>query len=234
QEGRQTRVVVNLGGFCNITLLPGDASLGGGPGRPSLGGGSCPAIEQIQARDLCACNHVLDAAARAALGQAFDADGAAAARGAADEELAAELESRLRAQARAGRSLGSADELIAEMERMLSPAAGAPGRQDAILPHSARGDAAMASATAAVAGAIASEINALSPAPDAIRVACGSVRNRALMAKLAAAWRAPVVSTAEFGVDPQYREAAAMAIVGCLAQDGAPVALPHVTGAREP
>src|SRR5690606_27466801 len=92
----------------------------------------------------------------------------------------------------------------------------------------------LATAVAAVAGVIGAAVNELSPAPDLVLVAGGSVRNRALMAQLARACRAPVVTTAEFSVDPQYREAAAMAIVGCLAQDGAPVALPHVTGAREP
>jgi 1,6-anhydro-N-acetylmuramate kinase len=45
---------------------------------------------------------------------------------------------------------------------------------------------------------------------------------------------APVSTTADSRVDPLFREAAAMAILGCLAQDGVRIALPHVTGAREP
>src|SRR5690606_12310187 len=133
-------------------------------------------VGQIQARDVCACNHVLDAAARAALGKPFDNDGAAAARGAADPQMADAIESLLRAQARSERSLGSADELVFDVEEMLSPAGGVQGRRDSILP-SARGDDAMASATAAVAATIAAEINALDPAPDAVLVAGGSVRN---------------------------------------------------------
>jgi anhydro-N-acetylmuramic acid kinase len=228
----QTRAIVNLGGFCNITLLPA----GAGP-------------EAIRGRDLCACNHVLDAAAQLAFGAPFDADGAAAARGTPDPEVTAALRAMLEVQSRAGRSLGSADELRAELRRCLgfdqaAPAtagtSGAglrpagdrlrhPSAISALTPEDT-----LATATTAVATTIATAVNELDPAPGAILLAGGSVRNRALMTALAARCRAPITTTADFGIDPQYREAAAMAILGCLAADGAPVALPHATGARRP
>src|SRR5690606_34298498 len=52
--GRQTRVVVNLGGFCNITLLPGRSPPTGGQGGATLRARPLPGVEQIQARDVCA------------------------------------------------------------------------------------------------------------------------------------------------------------------------------------
>src|SRR5690606_5395465 len=229
-EAGQTRAIAHLRRFRNITLPPGGAASDG--------------QEAIRARDLCACNHILDAAAQLALGAPFDADGAAAARGAPDPEATAALQALLDAQSRAGRSLGSADELRAKLQQCLGIEQAAPaaartrgaGLKPAVerLPKHISPEGALATATTAVATTIATALNELTPAPDAILVAGGSVRNRALMTALAARCRAPVATTADFGIDPQYRESVAMAILGCLAADGAPVALPHVTGATRP
>jgi 1,6-anhydro-N-acetylmuramate kinase len=87
-------VVVNLGGFCNVTRLPVDR---GDPGG-------------IVAGDVCACNHVLDGVARLSLGREFDEDGAAAAAGRVHEEAVRDLEMALASQAGSRRSLGTGDE----------------------------------------------------------------------------------------------------------------------------
>lgn len=90
---RETRAVINLGGFCNATLLPA---------------GAPPA--SVRGLDVCACNQVLDAVARRVLGKAYDESGRAAGRGAVHADAAAELALALARQAGSGRSLGTGDE----------------------------------------------------------------------------------------------------------------------------
>lgn len=98
------RAIVNLGGFCNITLLPAADDPAG--------------IGAIRGMDVCACNHVLDGVARAVLGAPYDADGAAAARGTPDEPATRQLEAILSRQRQAGRSLGSGDEAAAWVDQI--------------------------------------------------------------------------------------------------------------------
>lgn len=87
------RLIANLGGFCNVTTLPGGSS-----------------FTQIRGFDACACNQVLDAVARRSIARPFDRDGATAARGNADERAAVDLRERLLRQRKERRSLGSGDE----------------------------------------------------------------------------------------------------------------------------
>ncbi|MCA9284961.1 MAG: anhydro-N-acetylmuramic acid kinase, partial [Phycisphaerales bacterium] len=96
--------VVNLGGFCNITLLPAD--------RPGPNG-AVENLDGIRGFDVCACNHILNAVAVRALGTPFDRDGAAATAGRVDHDAARALTDRLDAQRSAGRSLGAGDEALA-------------------------------------------------------------------------------------------------------------------------
>ena len=74
-RGERPRTIVNLGGFCNITSLPG-----------SPGGWN-----QVTGRDLCPCNHLLDEGARRWLDASMDLDGRKAMAGTADRALAMEL-----------------------------------------------------------------------------------------------------------------------------------------------
>lgn len=91
---RTPTAVVNLGGFCNITWLPAEAT---GP-------------EGIRGADICPCNHLLDAAAERALGQRFDRDGACATSGRDQPSRGRAMDLVLDRAAAAGRSLGSGDE----------------------------------------------------------------------------------------------------------------------------
>lgn len=93
RDDSETRAIVNLGGFCNVSVLPA----GGAP-------------SDVLGFDVCACNHVLDEIARKALGMSFDADGQAAAGGKTMSDACAALRARLSAQRKASRSLGSGDE----------------------------------------------------------------------------------------------------------------------------
>ena len=101
RDAHEKRVVVNLGGFCNLTVLPAE----GGP-------------EAIAGRDVCACNQVLDHLARALLGRAYDVDGEVAASAAPDAGAVAELVAGLRRQVAARRSLGTGDELAALVDAL--------------------------------------------------------------------------------------------------------------------
>lgn len=97
EVGRRV-AVVNLGGFCNITLLP------------AQGG-----IDAIEAFDVCVCNQLLDRIARDRLGVPFDADGAHAAAGHANLVAAEDLRQVLTSAK--GRSLGTGDEAAAWLGR---------------------------------------------------------------------------------------------------------------------
>lgn len=87
----EPRAIVNLGGFCNITLLGGSGA--------------------VRGRDLCACNQLLDAIARTLLGAPFDDAGRHALAGSVHGEALEDLDGVLRAQATSRRSLGTGDEL---------------------------------------------------------------------------------------------------------------------------
>jgi len=97
RDANKRRAIVNLGGFCNVTILP------------------CRDIDnplsQIDGFDVCACNHVLDEVARSVLNKPYDDGGKAALAGLPNPALGEELENTLRVQANSNRSLGSGDEL---------------------------------------------------------------------------------------------------------------------------
>ena len=190
------RVIVNLGGFCNATFLPA----GGGP-------------EAVRALDICACNQVLDRAARSVLRTRFDADGRAASRGSADPRAVAELRLVLDGQARSQRSLGTGDEAGDWVERWA-----------AVLP----GDDLLASACVGVGGAVADRLKELGPGE--VFLAGGSVRNRTLVEAIRRGWGGPVETTESLGVAPAWREAVCFAVLGLLLADGVEITLPGVTG----
>ncbi len=98
RHNERSRVIVNLGGFCNVTVIPCVAS-----GDP---------LEHIEGFDVCACNHVLDAVACETLGEPFDEGGRAALAGQPQPPIVHELANLLAKQAKSSRSLGTSDELV--------------------------------------------------------------------------------------------------------------------------
>lgn len=188
--------VVNLGGFCNITWLPGEAE---GP-------------EGIRGADICPCNHLLDAAARAALGEPFDRDGACAREGKPDPTATDDLRALLARAEAAGRSLGTGDESVAWVTS-----------QAARLPP--------ATLLATVAHAIGSHIGRAATArARRVVLAGGGARNRAVVDAIERiAAPAPARPSTELGLPIEARECAEMAVLGLLAWDGVPITLPAVT-----
>ncbi|MHC5024621.1 MAG: anhydro-N-acetylmuramic acid kinase [Planctomycetota bacterium] len=203
---RRRRAIVNLGGFCNVTILPA-----GGEERPER------SITQIRGFDVCACNQVLDGVARQALGAPFDEGGSAAGSGCAHPPVVDELHALLTAQRLAGRSLGTGDEAASWVTRHV-----------AVLP----GPDLAASAVESIARCIADAV--METPAEEIVVAGGGAENLALLRRLAAAVNLPVRRSDEAGVPVAAREALAMAVLGALCADGVPITLPQVTGCREP
>jgi 1,6-anhydro-N-acetylmuramate kinase len=94
RSAKESTAIVNLGGFCNVTVLPANC-------QPN----------QILGFDVCCCNLLINAIARERLGQECDMNGETALRGNVDETICEVLYERLSEQANAKRSLGTSDDL---------------------------------------------------------------------------------------------------------------------------
>ncbi len=194
--GAQPLAIVNLGGFCNITWLPGGE------------GGD------IRGRDICPCNHLLDAAARSTLGVRFDEGGCAAAGGRVDAALHAEISDLLRQCRESGRSLGSGDECVAWLAGPSASSTDPPTL--------------LASLAAAIGQCIGHA--AASEAPAGVLVAGGGAHHRPLFDAISAAAGVPTRPTSARGVPIEAREAAAVAVLAAIDADGQPTTLPEATG----
>jgi len=200
----ETRSIVNLGGFCNITHLP----------DPEVAG-----IEAIRGGDICACNHVLDSVARNTIGEPFDVNGKMALAGKPDKPAVTDLRSLLGSQSGLGRSLGTGDELegwIATCKATLRP-------QDIA-----------ASAVAAICLVIAEHVKASDTIIVAGGGCKNLALQQGLMALVVFEMDKVLMDTGCFRLPVEYREAACFAVLGALCEDGVPITLPHVTNGTDP
>jgi len=221
RAGVETRAVCNLGGFCNVTVLgPCDA-----PADKQVSFADVSAC--VSGYDVCACSQLLDAVARQRLNAPYDRDGKCATAGVADAAIQADLIEKLKKQARAGRSLGTAD---------------SPVRWIASYAHIAANDLA-AAAVSAVASVI---VESLPESTNSLFLAGGGTRNHALrgaITTLAAGrgismWmpdgNADGTASGKSDMYASYREAISWAVLGALSQDRVPVTLPRSTGVLDP
>lgn len=199
----ERRAVVNLGGFCNITDLP--ASPVGDHGS----------IGRIAGMDVCACNHLLDGLARRLMHRPYDKDGAGALSGTVHDEALEDLSGVLASQTRAGRSLGTGDELDGWVSRFRARV----GPEDLA-----------ATACEGLGQAIARRLGGGSSPPDRVLLAGGGVHNVALVRAIGGWCSARVDRVDDHGVPASFREAAEMAVLGALCEDRVPITLPGVTG----
>ncbi len=204
-SAEESRVVVNLGGFCNYTWLPHRPADSVDSTRLSL----------IRGADVCACNQLLDAAAWLAIRRPFDRGGATARSGCLNAAVAERIGAALAAQSRPGRSLGSVDDVNALVAECATSA------QPADLLHSA---------CVALATTIADNL----PTSDRVLVAGGGAANSFLVDCLRERVRTPLTLSDAAGVPAPYREAMAIAVLGTLCCDGVPITLPQITGCRDP
>jgi anhydro-N-acetylmuramic acid kinase len=202
-DAERSRAVVNLGGFCNVTVLP------------ATRGRTGDAAAEIEGRDVCACNHVLDGLARALLDLPFDESGRRARTGRVQEKLTTELAGLLIAQSSAGRSLGTGDEFAAWTEQ-----ARRKGSSEDVLRSACDG----------LGRVIASAVMGA----DDVVLAGGGTRNAVLVRAISDHLGQAATTTDELGVPAEFREAACMAVLGALCQDRTPITLSRVTGVRAP
>ena len=169
--------------------------------------------EGITGGDVCPCNHLLDAEARNTLGTPFDQDGAHALQGVVDEALACRIQDAIGSDSAQDfeRSLGTGD----EMTRALAPLGGL-----------ARGEDRLATVVDAVARSIAASLKG---ATDTCFFG-GGLRNLALQAALRRHLDHEGIQFKHPSIQPEAREACAMAVLGTIARDGEAITLPAVTG----
>lgn len=209
----ETRVMLNLGGMANVTLLPQ--------------GGS---HDHVTAFDTGPGNAVLDAIARftseGSVG--YDAGGTAAARGTVNDALLAELLADPFFAQEPPRSTGR--ERFGERYALkLREVGHEMGLTD---------DDVMATAVELTSGSVASAIDRfLAPRGriEAVFVSGGGVHNATLMRSLERRLSpARVRSIASLGVPPEAKEALAFAFLAHQTLCGVPGNLPSATGARHP
>ncbi|MGR3319498.1 MAG: anhydro-N-acetylmuramic acid kinase [Candidatus Anammoxibacter sp.] len=212
RSNTETQCIVNLGGFCNLTLLQ-----------------KCPekiekknietVLSKIKGQDVCACNQILDTLARRLFKIPFDVDGKLSSNGSIKPEPFDHLESHLKNQAArgsSGSSLGTGDELISDWIRQFSSKYSS---EDLVRSASA---------------AIASTVVFRCKSADRIILAGGGVKNKTLVAEItkrSGIVNIPVELSDEKGIPSTHREAVAMSVLGALCQDRVPITLRQVTGA---
>jgi len=198
----EKRCIVNLGGFCNVTFLP-----------------ACPSEDvkqyptKISGGDVCVCNQLLNEIARELMGKPYDDNGREASCGEIRDKPYESLFELLQNQSRAGRSLGTGDELDDWLAKF---------RDNYSTQDLAR----------TACGAIAGTISRRCDNADRLILAGGGVLNKTLVREINERSRSPVTLSADYSVPPQYREAVAMAVLGALCQDRIPITLPQITGAK--
>ena len=204
-HAKRERVVVNLGGVCNLTRLPAGA-----------------AADAITGADVGPCNLLLDGLAHRLFETKYDTDGQRAASGVVDEAVVMHVQQCIQQAMHGNRSLGREQFNDAWLDALLREA---PPCDDAANM--------LASAVEATARHIVAAGD-VANAGDII-LAGGGAHNRALTRALAGQIPHAHVFTSEAcGVPIAAREAFAMAILGALCQDGCPITLPTVTGAEQP
>jgi anhydro-N-acetylmuramic acid kinase len=203
---RVNRVALNIGGIANITVLP-------------AGG----AAEEVRAFDTGPGNMVIDQlAARHSEGRNhYDRGGSIAAGGHVLRDLLDELLKDKSFQTKPPKTAGREQYGQDFVGRLLGTGA---GTVDLI-----------ATATAFTAATIALGVKRFAPDTSELIASGGGVHNEQLMGQLAAFLPGvKLVTSADFGIDPDAKEAIAFAILAWRSFRKLPGNLPSATGARHP
>lgn len=214
----QGDMVANLGGVFNASVWRHSDSRPDGPvldGDPPLEG-----------TDVCHCNLLLDGLAQWKIAEPYDRDGAVASKGNYIESLHLAIANYYRDATFHDRSLGRENLLLDEVKALVESYPGL-GAADVLC-----------TAANYVAETIASWLDAMGC--RRLILAGGGVRNATLV-KLIQQWvhqlsdgHAAVMLSDDLGIPCEAREAMGFAVLGALSQDGVPISLPQVTGAKDP
>ncbi|MEJ2688052.1 MAG: anhydro-N-acetylmuramic acid kinase [Gammaproteobacteria bacterium] len=201
---QEDRVVVNIGGMANITILPADRSLA------------------VSGFDTGPGNALLDAWIGRHQEATFDRDGAWAAGGRVWPELLERLLAEPYFAAPPPKSTGREQFHLRWLDDVLAALGTAGPTADV-----------QATLCALTAETIAAAIEDQAPAARRVLVCGGGAYNGELMKRLGARLGSRIVqSTAAYGVDPEWVEAVAFAWLARQTLAGQPGNLPAVTGAR--
>ena len=172
-------------------------------------------LDDIRGADVCPCNLLLNEIAQRFFNTAFDRDGQRASQGHVLPAAEAALRQQLDDLFTANRSLGTTDECFAWLDEVT-------GERPADI-------------AATAAQAIGSTIGAtIAKYPCQLaKVAGGGVHHRVLINAIQASSPVPIAPIDAQDPFHTYREAACMAALGALQQDGLPPTVPAVTG-RQP
>ena len=208
------RVILNLGGIANVTLLQ--------PDQPVTGFDTGPANLLL---DLWCARHT---------GQPYDAQGAFAASGKVSDSLLAHLVASepwlaLPPPKSTGRDLFHADWLDQRLAAW-QVSHEAQGAHDAVAPLPPAD--VQATLQRLTARTVADALQGRVADSTEVWVCGGGARNDGLMADLAHCLRRPVQSTQALGIPPQQVEALAFAWLAARHVQGQTANLPAVTGAR--
>lgn len=205
RHATRRRYVVNLGGICNLTILPGGAEAG-----------------QVLGQDVAPCNLLLNGLVRRLFENlAIDDRGQIASRGTLDGFVYDALLQRGLVHVEAGKSLGRENLDAAFFDWLLHRK-----------PSRCRSEDVLASAADAIARTIGLA-TAAATSGDVI-LAGGGVHHDFLVDRIGkyVAGRHRVMTSEELGMPTQAREAAAFAILGALSADGVPIGVQRITGSR--
>lgn len=204
----QTRVVLNLGGIANITILEADGGIRGFDTGPA--------------------NMLMDAWTQQHLGLPYDANGAWASSGQVPASLLENMLADPWFALPPPKSTGRDDFNTAWLQRKLQQTF---GPDEHLWPAAADIQACLLQLSA---HSIAAAIRAHAPQAADVLVCGGGSGNDALMAALQAALPCPLVRTDDYGLPAQWVEAAAFAWLAWCHDTHRPAGLPGVTGARRP
>lgn len=211
-DPNETRLLLNLGGIANVTLLPAGAAPG-----------------DVLAFDTGPANMLIDALAERLFDAPYDPEGSLAAQGTVDNELLSTL---LDADdyftqpppKSTGREHYGADYADALLDA---------ARARDLAPHDTLATTTMLTA-ASVYQAYARFVRTAAPA-DVVIAAGGGTHNRTLMQQLADVFAPiPVRTAADYGLDADAKEALCFAVLAHETLNGVPTNLPRVTGAARP
>lgn len=207
----ETRLLLNLGGIANFTLLPPGAS-----------------PDDVLAFDTGPANMVIDALAERLFDRPYDSEGSMAAEGTVDNDLLSDLLGDLYFTQPPPKSTGREYFGVEYVDALLGAA-----RARGLSPHDLLATATMLTATTvyqAYARFVRTDHSA-----DVLIAAGGGLHNRTLMQNLADCFSPiPVRRASEYGLDGDAKEALCFAVLAHETLNGAPTNLPSVTGATHP